>query len=380
MKVRLAGSRRRVVFDMWNVLVALMLLGAGALSSSGSIGLLVGEPYGRFGFFNPTGHAAVYLSHVCAETPVKLRMCGPGEPGVVISRYNRIAGKDWIAVPLIPYLYAVERLDEVPESATAADVAMLRDRYRRSHLRDLVPDAPDGGMPKGDWIQLVGSAYDRNLYGFVLETRPEDDERLIEHLNARPNERRFQLFYRNCADFAREIVNFYYPGTVRRSILGDFGITTPKHAAKRVARFAEREPELSLGAFVVPQIPGGRSSTRIRGVNESLIWSKKYAAPLVLFQPWVAASAALGYLVAGRFNPQKKSPQTCEPGTIEACARQWQNAAQMIPVGAEDAPPLDPSLEGGGPRTPAADDTLESAHSIDHAGAVPMGIPEPPAD
>ena len=35
-----------------------------------------------------TGHAAVYLSGVCAETPLVLRRCGPGETGVVLSRYD----------------------------------------------------------------------------------------------------------------------------------------------------------------------------------------------------------------------------------------------------------------------------------------------------
>src|SRR5580693_1273659 len=70
--------------------------------------LLLEEPYGHFGAFTATGHAAVYLNRVCAETPVRLRRCAPGETGVVISRYNKISGYDWIAIPLIPYLYAVD--------------------------------------------------------------------------------------------------------------------------------------------------------------------------------------------------------------------------------------------------------------------------------
>ena len=68
----------------------------------------------RLGFFTATGHAAVYLSGVCAETPVKLRPCAPGETGIVISRYDAVGGYDWVAIPLIPYLYAVERAQEVP--------------------------------------------------------------------------------------------------------------------------------------------------------------------------------------------------------------------------------------------------------------------------
>ena len=74
---------------------------------TGIRGVADGRAVWDFGAFNPTGHAAVYLNHVCAETPTELRMCRTGEYGVVISRYHKIDGYDWIAIPLIPYLYAV---------------------------------------------------------------------------------------------------------------------------------------------------------------------------------------------------------------------------------------------------------------------------------
>jgi len=76
--------------------------------------LLMEEPYGFFGALNPTGHNAVYFEHICAETPVKLRRCNAGEMGAVIARYQGIDGYDWVAVPLIPYLYSVENAAEVP--------------------------------------------------------------------------------------------------------------------------------------------------------------------------------------------------------------------------------------------------------------------------
>lgn len=302
----------------FNSRIVLLFLASGLLRLSAEVALLVGEPYGRFGAFNPTGHAAVYLSRVCAATPTKLRMCGDRETGVVISRYNKVAERDWIAIPLLPYFYAVDRQEDVPASADIQRVAELRDEYRRRHLRELVPDGPNGGTPKGDWIQLVGSAYDRKIYGFALETTEEDDERLMEMLNSGPNSRRFNLFYRNCADFARRLVNFHYPGAIRRSIIADAGITTPKHSAKALARYARRR-ELPISHFEVPQISGMSQSTRLRGVNESLIRSRKYAVPLILLQPWVAASAAVAYLVTGRFDPSKTQPTTCELQDLAAC-------------------------------------------------------------
>src|SRR5690348_9029656 len=83
--------------------IGLMLLMATAASAN--VTLFLDEPYGTFGGMNPTGHAAVYFSNICAARPTQLRRCNEGERGVVISRYHRVGGYDWLAVPLIPYLY-----------------------------------------------------------------------------------------------------------------------------------------------------------------------------------------------------------------------------------------------------------------------------------
>jgi len=93
-------------------LVVLTLAWAGSARASAT--LLLEEPYGKLGFFTATGHAAVYLSGVCAETPLVLRPCAPGELGAVISRYDGIGDYDWVAIPLISYLYAVEKPDDIP--------------------------------------------------------------------------------------------------------------------------------------------------------------------------------------------------------------------------------------------------------------------------
>ena len=46
--------------------------------------MLMEEPFGFFGFLNPTGHDAIYFERICADTPVRLRRCSPGELGAVI--------------------------------------------------------------------------------------------------------------------------------------------------------------------------------------------------------------------------------------------------------------------------------------------------------
>lgn len=214
------------------VAVLAVLLGAFGLQAGASATLLIEEPYGKLGFVTATGHAAVYLSGVCAQTPLILRRCAPEESGVVLSRYDGVRGYDWIAIPLVPYLYAVERPEDVPLYANAKTVAFLRDRYRRKYLKDVGPDLPNGQRPGGNWYELFGSSYDRTTYSFEIETSGEQDEALILKLNSSLNPSHFHLLTRNCADFVKDLINLYQPKALHRSYVADVGISTPKQMAK----------------------------------------------------------------------------------------------------------------------------------------------------
>lgn len=248
----------------------------------------------------------MYLTSVCAATPVLLRRCSPGEQGVVISRYTRIAGYDWIAIPLVPYLYAVDNPEDVPLYADPKLVAFLRDRYRRAHLEDLAPDAPGGETPKGDWYELIGSSYDRANYGFEMETSSAQDDALIAWLNSRPNRSTYQFISRNCADFVREILNFYYPRSVSRANIADLFVSTPKHTARSLVRYGNRHPDLELTRFVIPQVPGSMKRSRpVRGVLESVFRAKKYVVILAAFHPFIAGGVLSVYVVGDRFNPAR---------------------------------------------------------------------------
>src|SRR5271166_2434913 len=239
--------------------------------------LLLEEPYSYDGAFAGTGHSAVYLSNVCAASPVVLRLCGEGESGVVLSRYDGIMGYDWVAIPLIPYLYAVERPEDVPLFADAKLVAFLRDSYRRKYLEAYVPDLPNGETPHGNWYQLVGTSYDRTVHGFEIETTPAQDAALIQKLNSMPNRSHFNLAARNCADFAKDLIDFYYPHALHRSVLADVGITTPKQIAKTLLKFSKHHSDLYFSTLIYPQVPGTMPrSTAVHGVVESFLKSKKY--------------------------------------------------------------------------------------------------------
>jgi hypothetical protein len=290
-------------------LLALICFLFGCSSFAGSSAtLLLEEPYGKLGFFTATGHAAVYLSGVCAQTPVVLRPCEPGETGVVISRYDGMGGYDWVAIPLIPYLYAVEHPEDVPLFADAKMVAFLRDRYRRKYLEAIVPDANNGETPGGNWYELVGSSYDRTIYGFEIETTPEQDEALIRRLNSSPNQSHFRTVSHNCADFAKDIINFYYPKALHRSIVADIGIATPKQMAKMLVKFNRRHPEIGYSRFLIAQVPGSMPRSSVaRGVVESFFKSKIYIVPSAVASPIFAGCVFAVYEGTGgsRFDPSR---------------------------------------------------------------------------
>ncbi|HTT21827.1 MAG TPA: hypothetical protein VMG82_23055 [Candidatus Sulfotelmatobacter sp.] len=316
---------RRQILSRIAVGIILLQCACSAFARS-SATLLLEEPYGTLGFFTGTGHAAVYLSGVCADTPLALRPCKAGETGVVISRYNGVGKHDWVAIPLIPYLYAVERAEDIPLFADAKMTAFLRDRYRRKYLQTIAPDLRNGETPGGNWYELVGSSYDRTIYGFEMETTPEQDLALIQKLNSSPNVSHFHTVSRNCADFAKDIINFYYPKSLHRSIFADVGITTPKQMAKIMTKYSARHPELQFSRIVIAQVPGSMPrSTTAHGVVESFFKSKKYIVPSAVVSPIFAGCVAGVYFTtgAGRFEPAREA-SVFVAGSVES------------PVGRED--------------------------------------------
>lgn len=328
------------------------------------VAVLVGEPYGDMSGMNPAGHAAIYLNHVCAETPLKLRHCGPGELGVVISRYNDVSGYDWVAVPLVGYLYAVDSVDEVPATMDGERERVLRDAYRRKHLELVAPDAEDGSAPRNNWYQLAGAAYDRTIYGFQVKTTVEQDERLIAMMNDRRNVERYNGAFRNCADFARVTINRYYPHAVKRNLIADVGMTTPKQVAHGLTQYGKRHPEAQFTTFVVKQVPGSlERSHGIKGVTECLVTCKRYMMPTALLMPGLAVTELVAYLDKGRFRMPKDAPElriaAAEPVAVTLSLTMEGEAdgsqptllrTQEIPVEARPAAVEEDASGGGGGR------------------------------
>jgi hypothetical protein len=291
------STRVRTAFCVLSVLVIL----AFSSRSQAQAAMLMEEPYGLFGTLNPTGHAAIYFSRLCAETPVKLRRCEPGEPGAVIARYQGIAGYDWVAMPLVPYLYSVEDAADAPERVNHDTVMRLRKQYHDEHLMQLGPKVFEGNFVHGGWAQLVGVSYERKIYAFRFATTEEQDEAIMDRLNDSKNHTEFNLLYNNCADFARAVMNDYFPHTFTRTVFPDAGMTTPRQITSKLVHYAETHPEAKLAIFAIPQVPGYRHKSHPNMSVAGSLMTTGYAIPIAILNPYLAGGLFIDYLVRGRF-------------------------------------------------------------------------------
>ncbi len=298
-------------------LLILLLLVAPSIGKA-QVALLLEQPYGFFGALNPTGHSAIYMARICADTPLKLRRCNADEMGVVISRYSDIDHHDWIAIPIVPYLYSVEGIEDAPKSVDRPMVKHLRNLYHEQHRRSLCEDLQPGRFFRGGWSQLVGASYERRIYAYRFDTTEAQDLELMNWLNTSTNESHFQLFYNNCSDFARVILNHYFPGAFKRNIFPDAGATTPKKITTKLLKYSDKHPETHLQVFEIPQIPGyRRHSSSNHGIVESLI-TTGYAIPIVILNPYLAGGLLVDYIVRGRGHLVPKHPQLANADHLDA--------------------------------------------------------------
>lgn len=293
---------------MWGFLknLAIVILLAGIAHAD--VGLLLNEST-REGLsrFTASGHSAVYLSRVCPDGPVRLRLCAPGEQGSIISNYSDF-GEDkpyeWNIVPLSYYLYGVETPADRPLYASPELRAALQEHFREKFLGDLCPAGPCTDDPKNNWRDMVAANFVRSIYMFEVTTTLEQDEAFIAKFNALPNVDHYNGFTRNCADFARLVVNTYFPGAARPDHINDFWMTSPKAIAKSFTHYAVKRPDLQFRVIRFSQIPGSyHHSDDARKGTEVMFTQKKWFFPMLLRSDELIAFTA-AYQLTGRFNPE----------------------------------------------------------------------------
>lgn len=228
-------------------LLGVVLLCLGPSRAYGDVGVVLNESLDTsIARITGSGHTAVYLSRICPESPVRLRFCRADEQGSVISNYTTL-GEDqpfeWNAVPLSVYLYGVEDPQYRPMIGSQKIKHVLEERYREKFLPGYCESESCKTSNKAEWREMVGATLSRSMYMFVAETTVEQDLDLIAQFNARPNQNHFNGVTRNCADFARRVINTYFPHAAGPDYINDFGMTSPKAVARSFTRYSLRHPE-----------------------------------------------------------------------------------------------------------------------------------------
>ncbi len=251
------------------------------------------DPVNFVGHVTSAGHATLWIDDLCSDDHMHMRPCRPGETGAIVGRYPHLnAHMDWLAMPPGEFLFAVDTAGAVPAHATQASLDQLQASYR-TRYRGTFPLDPG---PAG-WVQLTGEAYRRRVTLIRVHTTPQQDQRLMDWLNARKNRSHFNIFYANCADFTAAMLDVLYPGAIHRNFLFDAGMMTPKQLEYGLHRYAMRHPELGWQVSEVPQVPGIRRSGHIRGVTEAYLKSWWFLLPLDYLLPYeLGAVTTLGLL------------------------------------------------------------------------------------
>ncbi|RRA47923.1 hypothetical protein [Acidipila sp. EB88] len=261
------------------------------------------------------GHSLVYLSGVCADTPVHARLCAPGEQGSIVTMYpdfHEDQPYSWNIVPLSLYLEGSlvpgERLLYASHNVKRA----LEQHGRATFLRPVCNHACTD-QPHSYWHDLVGSTIDRDLFFFVVHSASSSDElaqdqAIVDRLNDAPNRNQYRTLTNNCSDFTRGLVNSVFPHSVHRDVLNDLAMMSPKAAVHSFTTWAVRHPGLDFYTLHFAQQPGDMPRTGVaRSGTEDGFHMKKYLIPAALIGDHeVAGSFFVAYYCTGRFSLYKQ--------------------------------------------------------------------------
>jgi hypothetical protein len=324
---------------MWGLTKNLGLVVILCCVAHADIGLMLGESTGQgMSRWTSAGHSAVYLSRACPDGPVRMRLCSPGEQGSVVTNYIDFSEDkpyEWNIVPLSVFLYGVEDAKHRPLYASPDLRAALQERYRQERLSEVCPEGPctEG---KANWRDTVAANFVRDVYMFEVSTTLEQDEAFIAKINAIPNVDHYNGFTRNCADFARIVINLYFPGAARADHINDFWMSSPKAISKSFTHYAVKRPEMNFRVARFTQIPGSyRRSSDARKGTEVAFTSKKWFFPMLLRSNELMLFTG-SYLLTGRFNPEREMRRRPTEDVSVAMIEEKQARVEGDPGFAED--------------------------------------------
>ncbi len=255
-----------------------------------------------------SGHTSIYFSRICPASPIKLRLCQPGERGSVMSNYINLGESrrfEWNVVPLDVYLYGVRTPQDRPLLGSPQLKSLLEQSYRERVLSKYCYAESCVTSEKAEWKEMVGATMSRSMYVFYVDTSLQQDLRIIAEFNSLPNQNHFDGVTDNCADFVKRILDTYFPHSAHRDVIDDFGMTSPKAIARTFTRYALQHPDLQFCVLHFSQLPGTiKRSTQPHNGTEQLFRSKKLLIPMAIFANHELPFVAAAYFLHGRFSPE----------------------------------------------------------------------------
>src|ERR1700681_776562 len=166
------GLRGLLSGTAFSLVFVLLLICLGSSKAHGDVGVVLNESLDTsVARITGSGHTAVYFSRICPESPVKLRLCQPGEQGSVISNYISL-GEDqpfeWNIVPLNVYVYGVENPRYRPIVGSQKIKRVLEERYREQSLSAYCASESCMTSNSAEWREMVGATLSRSIYMFVI--------------------------------------------------------------------------------------------------------------------------------------------------------------------------------------------------------------------
>ena len=288
------------------VVLALALVTIGRLAQA-DVGVVLADPTSiGVSQYTHAGHSLVYLSGVCAESPVRARLCEPGEQGSIVTTYPNFREDKpyaWNMVPISLYLHGSLIPGDRPLYSSGAIKEALELHARDGYLQTVCPEGACPQVAHSFWRDLVNVTAVRDVFVFAVRTTPQQDQMAVNWLNNQPNVNRYNGFTNNCAVFTSSLVNLLFPHSVHRDFPNDLGMMAPKAAARSFTHWALKRPGLGFYTMHFSQQPGDlpRSGLAQSG-TETGFHMKKYFIPAALIgEHEVAGSFLVAYFLTGRF-------------------------------------------------------------------------------
>jgi hypothetical protein len=261
--------------------------------------------------FTHAGHSLVYLSGVCAASPIRARLCEPGEQGSVVTTYpdfHETQAYSWNLVPLSLYLQGSLTPGDRLLYASQPVKEALEIHAREGYLSDVCAEGHCPELPHSFWRDIVGVTAVRDVFIFAVQTTRVQDEAAVDWLNSEPNVNHYNGITNNCAVFTRSLINLIFPHSVHRDFPNDLGMMAPKAAARSFTRWAIKRPELGFYSSHFAQQSGDlpRSGLAQSGTETAFHMKKYLIAAALMGDHEVAGSFFVAYFLTGRFGLYKE--------------------------------------------------------------------------